>query len=337
MKAIQIVSLVIVAAALMIGSAMAAIPVPATVGTATISSSTAVQATGNVAQSDSLTWIQDSEPSHAPPLHSALMQWAQWNPVAFAFTYPFPFFWIPTDASVGANLMDHNNEVGEVRGTAGYTATNTMVQGTTVLTKSVAVNSNNVIGDKNNIQSQQLITFAAQNEAGQATGSEDILMDVAGAAQDSNAKSYNPFGPTPNYFPPFADTVQSGSGYNILLGTIDTAAGERFVAATGDQTIAQSYSVLGRGITSSTGTAPMVGSMNAYMNAHVQEGIIRQALSPGGFALYWPTGPAFFGLGVTPFPIFESGLGSDVTYAQSVSAAGSITSFSQSYSFTGNK
>jgi len=300
MKSTTFAVLVVIAVAMLAGSAMAVIPVPATLDPETVTSSTSIQATGTVSQTDTLTWIQTNDANGAPPLDSALAP----------------------DPGVGTPLFPDPadpGETGQIRYTAGYTAANRMVQGTTVLTKSVSLDSHNQIADHNNIQTQTLLTYAAANEAGQAVGSEDILVDGVGSDTVSSAMVWNPFaGATATgYFPPFAATSDAGSSYNIQLGTIDTAGAERFVAATADPGVSQTYSIAGRGITSSSGTAPAVGSMAAFMNSHLQEGVIQPTVLPIG-------------------PPFSVGLGSDITYASAVSAAGSISAFSQAYTFAGH-
>jgi hypothetical protein len=290
--------IVLIAVAMLAGSAMAALPVPATQDPATITSSTSIQATGTVTQTDSLTWIQTNVANGAPPLVSALTPTGT-NP----------------GASVGTGLTATGDN-GQIRYTAGYTASNRMIQGTTVLTKNVALNSGNQISDHNNIETQTLLTFAAANEAGQAVGSEDILIDGVGANQVSSSSVWNPFSGAgiAGYLPPFAITSNMGSSYNILLGTIDTAAAERFIASSGDVPVSQSYSITGRGITSSSGTTPAIGTMAAFMNAHLQEGVISAPVGAGGAT-----------------PPFDVGLGSDITYASTVAASGSISAFSQAY------
>jgi len=305
MKSTTFAVLVVIAVAMMAGSAMAVLPVTATVGTSTVTSATSIQATGTVTQSDTLTWIQTNDPNGVPPLETAIGTSEHEHDGHYG-------------ASVGDD-MEPTGDPGQIRYTAGYTAANRMIQGTTVLTKSVAVASAAQIADHQNIQTSTLLTYAAANEAGQAVGSEDILVDGVGANVNGETTIWSPFGAVPdNMIPPFAAMSNAGSSYNILLGTIDTAAAERFVATSADVPVSQTYSVLGRGITSATGTAPMVGSMAAYMNSHVQEGIIEKEVH------HHDTD-------------YEIGLGSDISYSSAVSAAGSISSFSQAYTFTGVK
>jgi hypothetical protein len=298
MKSTTFAVLVVIAVAMLAGSTMAVLPVPATLDPETITSATSIQATGTVSQSDTLTWIQTNVANGAPPLISALTPTGA-NP----------------GASVGLGLLPTLDNA-QIRYTAGYTASNRMIQGTTVLNKNVALNSANQIADHNNIQTQTLLTYAAANEAGQAVGSEDILLDGVGADTVAATAIWNPFSAAGQfgYFPPFAMTSNAGSSYNIQLGTIDTAAAERFVAASADIPVTQTYSIVGRGITSSTGTAPAVGSMAAFMNSHLQEGVISAPVGAGGAT-----------------PPFDVGLGSDITYASTVAASGSISAFSQAY------
>jgi hypothetical protein len=277
----------------------AAMPVSQTVGTAGITSTTYIVCDGTVTQSDSLTWVQTNDPNGVPPLNSATVD---------AGGLP---------ASVGSGLTAAPGETGQIRYTAGYNANIVAVHGSTVLTKSVGINTGNQIADHNNIETNTLLTYIATDEAGQAVGSEDILIDATGGTTSSGAMAFNPFGTQASgLFPPFSTTVNAGSSFNILRGTIDTAASGRFISASGDVPIGMAYSITGRGITSSSGTTPAIGTMSAFMTAHLQEGVI--VASPGGTAAAGP---------------FDIGLGSDLQYASSVSASGAITSFSQAYSY----
>jgi hypothetical protein len=276
------------------GCAMAAQPVPETIGTAGITSTTSIECIGTVTQSDSLTWIQSNDPNGAPPLESATVDTGG------------------TMASTGTGLTLSGN-TGQIRYTSGYTSNLQVVQGTTILTKSVSLNNANQIADHNNIETNTLLTFVASNEAGQAVGSEDILLDGTGATATSADKSWSPFGISATGLnPPFAATVNSGSSFNILLGTIDTQATQRFIAESADVPVSQTYSITGRGITSSSGTTPAGGTMSAFMNVHIQEGIIEDSATAGAY---------------------DIGLGSDIQYASAVSASGYISSFNQAYGY----
>lgn len=306
--------IVMIAAVLIVsvGGAMAADPVPQTVGTTGITSDTSVSTIGTVTLTQSLTWIQSGTPSHDPPLVNGgwPLIWidANGNFIPVWSVDPWVIFWWGPAPD------------GEIRYTAGYTAQTSAVQGATTLTTSMNVDSANQIADKNNIQATTLMTFAALDEAGQAVGSEDILVDGVGSQRITDEKSFNPFASLSGPFtPPFANTVNSGSSFNILLGTVNTAASGRFVAADSDVPVAQAYSITGRGITSSAGTTPAVGTMSAFMNANLQEG----------------TEERIFLIPPAEIPAYLPGLAAEISYAQLVSASGTINAFGQSYQYTG--
>jgi hypothetical protein len=274
MKTTYFAGVVIVAVAMLIaltGCAMADIPVNATPETKGITVTTNINAQGTVTASDSLTWQQSNTALNAPPLTAD-----------------------------------------EVQYTAGYTEATLAVQGVTSYTKTTAIDTANKIADKNNIAANKIVTFIAANEQGRMTSSEDILVDGAGNQTTDANKILCPFGQQASgYFPPFCNVVMSGSKVDVSLASISTSASERFVAATADVPVVQAYSISGKGVTSSEGSADAIGSMSAFMTAHLMDGRMV------------PTG-------VDEWTAYKA---EDISYSNSVSASGIIKAFSQSYTY----
>ena len=86
------------------------------------------------------------------------------------------------------------------------------------------------------------------------TTSEDILLDGAGSQTVSANQICCPFASAVNpFFPPFCNIVMSGSSADISTGSISTSAGARFIAATADVPVAETYLINVKGVTGSGG------------------------------------------------------------------------------------
>jgi len=289
MKPVHVTRICILAAAIALafaGCAAADIPVNATPETAGITVTTNIQCQGTVLASDSLTMQQSSDALDAPPLKSA----------------------IGSDGTL-------TGSDGEVQYTAGYDENTMAVEGTTSYTKTTAIDTANQIADKNNIETNKIVTFIASDELGRMTSSEDILVDGAGASTASGDKMLCPFGTQASgTFPPFCNIIESGSSVDVSLGSLSTSASERFISATADVPVAQAYSISLKGITTSNGTVDAIGSASAFMKAHFQDGRVLNTSTDEGNS-YSPV------------------KAEDVSYDNSVSASGIISAFSQAYSY----
>ncbi|MDD1719703.1 MAG: hypothetical protein LUQ25_06560 [Methanoregulaceae archaeon] len=311
----SIIAGVLVALTLMVlaGTAIADIPVNATPETKGITVATSVSAQGTVTASDSLTWQQSSDALNAPPL---LPGGAAPVPEDFV---EFPWI-LPTDRWFNApeDIAEYGeNAAGEVQYTAGYTESTMAVQGVTSYVKTTAVDTANKIADKNNIAANRIVTFIAANEQGRMTSSEDILVDGAGAITTSADKILCPFGTAAGpFFPPFCNVVMTGSKVDVSLASVSTSASERFVAATADVPVVQAYSISGKGVTSSEGSADAIGSMSAFMTAHLQDGRTL-IISPEDLH------------DIAARPVKSE----DISFSNSASASGIIKAFGQSYTY----
>jgi hypothetical protein len=206
-----------------------------------------------------------------------------------------------------------------VQYTAGYSEATLAVQGVTSYTKTTAIDTANKIADKNNIAANKIVTFIAANEQGRMTSSEDILVDGAGADTTAADKILCPFGTAAGpFFPPFCNVVMTGSKVDVSLASVSTSASERFVSATADVPVVQAYSISGKGVTSSEGSADAAGSMSAFMNAHLQDGRMLDS-------------SALFADIVSD--AYKPVKAEDVSYVNSASASGIIKAFSQSYTY----
>jgi hypothetical protein len=142
------------------------------------------------------------------------------------------------------------------------------------------------------------------------TSSENIMVDGAGAMTVTADETLCPFAAGQNPFvPPFCNIVMSGSNLDVTLASITTTAGERFVAATADIPVEQAYRISVKGVNGQNSTIPAEGSMNAFMNVHVQEGRMID-ITPDIPDILWS--------GYAPVQ------GADMTYVQTAAAGGVI-------------
>ncbi|MDD1718575.1 MAG: hypothetical protein LUQ25_00815, partial [Methanoregulaceae archaeon] len=138
------------------------------------------------------------------------------------------------------------------------------------------------------------------------------------AVTTSADKILCPFGTAAGpFFPPFCNVVMSGSKVDVSLASVSTSASERFVAATADVPVVQAYSISGKGVTSSEGSADAIGSMSAFMTAHLQDGRVLNLTEVDGF----------------PDIEYRPVKAEDISYSNSVSASGIIKAFGQSYTY----
>ncbi|MDD1719014.1 MAG: hypothetical protein LUQ25_03045, partial [Methanoregulaceae archaeon] len=116
----------------------------------------------------------------------------------------------------------------------------------------------------------------------------------------------------------------TGSRVDVSLASVSTSASERFVAATADVPVVQAYSISGKGVTSSEGTADAIGSMSAFMNAHLQDGRMINVT---------PTSREILIITMPGVSVWDPVKSEDISYSNSVSASGIIKAFSNAYTY----
>ncbi len=268
MKTSGFACVIIVAMAMLValtGCAMAAKPVNQTPETQGIVTSTAINAQGTVSETESLSWtIVNNGPINSPPL----------------------------------------GEPGEVQYTTGYNQNVMAVSGLTQYNKAFSVDTANKIADASNVKVGTNVQFIAV-DTGRMTFSEDILLDGQGEEAETAASMLCPFGPASSEFiPDFCNIVQMGSTMDVTLVSAETAASDRFVAATADIPNVVAYSIAAKGLTVEGSTLPAIGTVSATMKAHIME-------ARGD----------------------SDDKSEDLTYSEASSASGLINSFSKSMSF----
>lgn len=286
MNSLQHFVMSIIAAVLFIsfvGATYADIPVHAVSGQAEISTTTSIDALGIVTTGTQVTLQLGSHTLNDPQLENGGFPWVWWaGPIA-----P-PVIGYSVDPLVIKTYKGKPVPPGEVQYTAGYNEVVTAVSGNVNYQKTMSITTANKTAGEDNIAADRLITFIG-GDGGRMTTSEDILIDGSGAQTVSANKVFCPFAGTANPFlPPFCNIVMSGSSADISTGYISTSAGERFIAASADVPVAESYRINVKGVSGSGEYAEANGIVSVFMKAHLQEGTEKEvprwfATDPIGF------------------------------------------------------
>ena len=161
---------------------------------------------------------------------------------------------------------------GQTEYTVGYNDNMMAVNGQTTFVKSMQISTANTIADQSNVKANTNLQFIGI-DGGRATRDEDLMIDGAGQATDTSGSILCPFASsTSSDIPPFCNIVQAGSSIDTTLTSVVTSADTRFIGTDATIPVVLNYNIAAKGITLSDGTSsPMIGSVSAYIKAHVQE------------------------------------------------------------------
>jgi hypothetical protein len=160
----------------------------------------------------------------------------------------------------------------EVRYTTAYDANIVAQAGHTVLTKSMNIDTRNKVIGQSNIKADTTLTFIATADGGNVVGSENIMLDGAGNATTAADRMLCPFASAGgNVIPAYCNIVQAGSKYDLTIGSVTTAANNKFVGSDATIPVVLNYAVNVKPYTASGTQAPAIGSAMAYIKAHIQE------------------------------------------------------------------
>jgi hypothetical protein len=266
---------IVIALAMLIaltGVVMADQPVNATLETQTITTTTAIIADGLVMDNAGLAWSLSSARLNSPPL-----------------------------------------ETGEVQYTTAYDANTVAQAGTTTFVKTMAIDTRNKVIGTSNVKAATAVTFIATADGGNIVGSENIMLDGAGNATTASDKMLCPFSSAAgNVIPAYCNIIQAGSKYDLTVGSVTTAADERFVGADATAPVVLNYAINVKPYGTTAGQIPAIGSAMAYVKAHIQEA---RADNNG-----------------TTAPKAE-----DLTYSETSSVTGTISSFQKVIAYQSGK
>jgi hypothetical protein len=270
-----------------------------------LSTATSVNAVGLMTESDSLSW--------------QLSNLGINNSLA-APGYP------PYDAGNGTVLVWDDiypyasHTPGQVLYTTVYDADIVAQAGQISYVKTMDVNTGNKVISQSNVNAQTGLTFVATDDGGNVVGTEDLMLDGAGMYDLTADKMLCPFAAQSSLFiPPYCNIVQTGSKYDLTVGSVTTDANNRFVGSDATAPVVQNYDINVKPYGTSQGQIPAIGSAMAYMKVHTQEGrltLVNQFIMENDE--------------VSIYKVVKS---QDITYSDSSSALGVISAFTKSLSY----
>jgi hypothetical protein len=296
---------VLALAVLVIGMAMAADPINATVETQGISTTTGVVALGTMTNTETVVWTQSSQDMrNNPPLN-------QFDPLVIPVFPPGPIPFIQLWNPERQAVMSYTESI---LADNGYSEFNEMQ----------SLDTGNKVANQKNFASTEQFDYVAFTDAmGRATTSESILLDLASQGTAAANRFICPFATgDAGYIPPYCNVYEMGSSFTGTQVSMITQAGENHIAKAADVPTQVSYSV---GL---SGT----GSAAAWINVHVMEGRTGNVF-PVGVNLGTIYAPMFYNPdtgAVSPANGFMQG--EDLVYKEKTTASGVIESFSKSMS-----
>jgi len=207
---------------------------------------------------------------------------------------------------------------GEVRYTTAYDANIAGQGGHTMFTKSLDIDTRNRGIGQSNFNTKTGLTYAATNDGGIIVGSENLMIDGAGKPTNASERMLCPFSSQPaDVIPAYCNIIQAGSRYDLTIGSVTTAANDRFVGTDATNPVVLNYDIRVRPYGSPQGLIPASGSAMAYLKAHIQESqdFNTTMIAPEGYTNVPGTG--------TPDKV------EDLTYSETSSAQGTITGFTK--------
>lgn len=225
---------IVIALAMLIaltGVVMADQGVNATPEVQTISTSTAIIADGLVMDSAGLTWSLSNNVLNNPPLADQ-----------------------------------------EVQYTTAYDASTVAQAGTTTFVKTMAIDTRNKVVSQSNVKADTAVTFIATADGGNIVGSENLMLDGAGNYTAASDRMLCPFAAYPvDTIPAYCNIVQAGSKYDLVVGSVVTAANDGFVHTDATVPVTLGYTINVKPYGTSAGQISAIGSAMGYVKAHIQE------------------------------------------------------------------
>lgn len=195
---------------------------------------------------------------------------------------------------------------GQVQYTTAYDANIVAQGGKTSFIRQMTIDTRNKVTGQSNVNVQTELTFAATEDGGNVVGEENLMLDGAGDTIPASERMLCPFTSSDDaYIPAFCNIVQSGSKYDLTIGSVTTSANERFVGTDASDAVVMNYAINVKPYGTSQGQIPAGGSAMAYIKAHVQESRDCYACKA-----------------------------SDMTYTETASVFGTITSFRKEMSYS---
>ena len=227
-----------------------------------------------------------------------------------------------------------------------YDASTIAQHGQTTFIKTMGVNTANRLLSQSNVQAKTEATYLATGDGGNILGTENIMIDGAGMATPASDRILCPFGgntPASNVIPAYCNIVQAGSAYNLNVGSVVTTADDRFVGTDATLPVVLNYAINVKPYTvAGQGTSPAMGSTSAYIKASIKEARSGQYFKNGTtenneeHPYTWQEQDEMWELESLPNGSV-TGPAETLTYSESSSASGIISSFSKTMSYQSGK
>jgi hypothetical protein len=229
-----------------------------------------------------------------------------------ATTLPYPLFYAENTEYISTYTEDTIADQGLITYTKGMT-TDTAGMATP---------------DLYNVQTRKVVEFVSEN--GRMTSEENSVLDGAGTVFVNEDITLCPFASSAyTVSPAFCNIVEEGSSVDLTAGSLATGTAQRYIMKSagfytfpGGETLDYEQPLADPGVESDYaitltgfGDVPARGSVEAYINVHVQEAY-----------LYNQT---------DPYAIPELNVkGGDLVYSETSTAAGDITLFRKTMDYT---
>jgi hypothetical protein len=214
---------------------------------------------------------------------------------------------------MGAGIHTGALHENQVQYTTAYDANIVAQGGKTSFVRQMNIDTRNKVTSQSNLKTQTGLTFAATDDGGNVVGSENLMLDGAGDLTYADERMLCPFVSSADaIIPAFCNIVQSGGKFDLTIGSVTTSADERFVGTSSTDPVVMNYAINIKPYGTSQGQFPASGSAMAYLKAHVQE------------ARDWDWN----------LPVEGMNKSADLTYTETASALGTITSFNKDMHYT---
>ena len=233
-----------------------------------------------------------------------------------------------TKTTISGGIHTGALDPGQVQYTTAYDATILAQSGTTSFVKSMNLNTGNKVVSQSNIDAKTVLSFIATGDGGNVVGSENLLLDGAAMATSASDRMLCPFASVNNsIIPAYCNIVQTGSAFDLTVGSVTTGANNRFVGTDATIPVVQNYNINVKPYNTAAGQIPATGAVTAYIKTHMQEARGQDATNysttTGGeevitmsWMVYSPPAKA-----------------EDLMYSETTSASGIISTFSKSMSY----
>jgi len=180
--------------------------------------------------------------------------------------------WTLSNMSINPMYTDPMLSTGQVQYTTAYDADIVSQAGHTVLTKSMNLDTRNKVLGQSNLNAQTGITYIATADGGNVVGSENLMLDGAGNVTNASDRMLCPFAASiASVIPASCNIVQSGSTFDLTVGSVTTTANDKFVSNDASLPVTLNYNINVKPYGTTQGQIPAGGSTSAYIKAHIQE------------------------------------------------------------------